>query len=80
MCNGTFHEKLQTQYKQMIVARQSLASVTAQCLEIGRQATTATKTMDVSVGTEEKDSFRWVVEVSMAYLLRGMNLFPMRLL
>lgn len=77
MCNGTFHEKLQTQYKQMIVARQSLASVTAQCFEIGR---TATKTMDISDGTEEKDSFRWVVEVSMAYLLRGMNLFPMRLL
>ena len=34
LCDQTLHERLQGQYKQMIVARQSLAMATSQCVDI----------------------------------------------
>ena len=46
-CNGPLHEALQGQYKSVVVARQSLATTSAQCLEIGR-----------SVGGEGEEVFR----------------------
>lgn len=51
LCEGS-HEKLQGRYQTVIMARQSLATTSAQCLEIGRSL----------VADEEKaeDNFRCV--------------------
>lgn len=38
LCGGELHGKLQSQYKSVVVARQSLATTSAQCLEIGKSA------------------------------------------
>lgn len=57
LCSGTLHERLQGQYKAVVVARQSLATVTAQCREIG-----AVEVKDVA-GDGGEQGFRWVVVV-----------------
>lgn len=36
LCNGTMHERLHSQHKAVIVARQGLTATSAQCMEIGR--------------------------------------------
>lgn len=58
LCSGTLHERLQGQYKAVVVARQSLATVTAQCREIG-----AVEVKDKEAGDGEEQGFRWVVVV-----------------
>lgn len=39
LCDGPLHDRLLGQYKQMIIARQSLASTTSQCKDIGETLT-----------------------------------------
>lgn len=40
LCSGQLHERLQGQYKTVLVARQSLATATVQCQEIGKSTVT----------------------------------------
>lgn len=50
LCNGTLHERLHCQHKAVIVARQSLTTTSAQCMEIGRSVVAA---------AGEAGDFRW---------------------
>lgn len=62
LCEGSWHVRLQAQYKQMIIARQSLATTTAQCKEIGETLTDAASRASVGEGAAiEEPIFRCVL-------------------
>lgn len=43
LCSGQLHERLQSQYKAVAVARQSLATTSSQCLEVGKSVAVTEK-------------------------------------
>lgn len=61
LCSGRLHERLQGQYKTVVVARQSLAMATVQCQEIGKSVV-VTKAPADGEGEKAETSFRCVDE------------------